>query len=305
MRRSRRLVAVLAASALVAGGGIGMGLVLAANAQTQLASCSASGTKQYISCGISNSATLNDPSLVQAVVTLNSGDNATTPDLYVEITYQVFCVQGSSSVTTSNTTDNTLYTFAITTSAPVTDTLTLGYGASDSCQVLQLTANLESSIDGGKTFFPTSTGSFTMDLEWTPEAATSSPSPKAVPLIKGYDDKCLDDKGNSSANRAEVILWTCDGADSAEGWKFTGGELQHNGKCANDRGGGGSGTKVIMWTCNGSSNEKWSHPSSDGEFVLNSTAHGKLCLTDPGHSTANRTQLIVYTCHNTSNQHWT
>jgi Ricin-type beta-trefoil lectin domain len=62
---------------------------------------------------------------------------------------------------------------------------------------------------------------------------------------------------------------------------------------------------VILWACNGSSDEKWSHTGSDGEFVLNSTAHGQLCLTDPGHSKANRTRLIVYPCRNTSNQHWT
>ncbi len=62
---------------------------------------------------------------------------------------------------------------------------------------------------------------------------------------------------------------------------------------------------MILWTCTHAPDETWSHTSSDGEFVLGSTSHGQLCLTDPGHSTANRTQLIVYPCRNTSNQHWT
>jgi hypothetical protein len=154
---------------------------------------------------------------------------------------------------------------------------------------------------------PNTTGSFQLALDYTPvpSPTPSSSSPAAVPLIRGYGGKCLDDKGNSSANRTEVILRTCNSADSAEGWKFTNGKLQHNGKCANDHGHGGSGTKVILWACNGSSNEKWSHTSSDGEFALNSRTHGLICLTDPGYSKANRTQVIVYTCHNTSNQHWT
>jgi hypothetical protein len=94
-------------------------------------------------------------------------------------------------------------------------------------------------------------------------------------------------------------------ADSAEGRIFASGELHHNGKCADDQGNGGSGTKVILWARNGSSNEKWPHTGIDGEFMLNSTAHGRLCLTYPGYSKANRTQVIVCTCHNTSNQYWT
>lgn len=315
MRRSRRVVGALAVSALVAGGGIGLGPALAANAGTQIASCSASGTTEYIYCNISDSTadtTVDDPSSIQAVVTLTSGDNATTPDLYVFIAYQVFCTQGSSSQTSTNTSVNTLSsvnggvepdTFAITTSAPVTDYLTLNYDDPDSCEVIQLTASLETSLDGGKTFLSSATGSFTMNLEWTP--AKTSPAPVVVPLIKGYGGLCLDDLRNSSANRTKVVLWGCYSADTAEGWTFTSGELQHDGKCANDQGNGGSGTKVILWACNGSSNEKWSHTGSDGEFVLNSTVHGQLCLTDPDYSKANRTQAIVHTCHNTSNQHWT
>jgi alpha-galactosidase len=79
----------------------------------------------------------------------------------------------------------------------------------------------------------------------------------------------------------------------------------HDGKCANDQGNGGSGTKVILWTCTHGADETWSHTSGDGEFVLGSRSHGQLCLTDPGHSTTNRTQLVVSACHNTGNQHWT
>jgi len=312
MRKSRRLVVPLAVFALLAGGGLAAGLSLVANAQTAITSCTGSSTTPaVISCSISDSSTtysttVNAPSSIQAVVTLNTPDTSTTPDQYVVITYSVYCAQGSGDKTTSNLPapgDQ----FAIATGAPVTDTLTLGYTNPDFCEVINLAAELESSSDGGTTLSPDTTGSFTMELEWTPAASASSSSPSSVnvSLIKGYGGKCVDDKANSSSNKTEVIIWTCNSGDSAQGWTYTNGELQHNGKCANDQGNGGSGSKVILWSCNGASNETWFHSSSDGEFVLSLSSHGILCLDDPGYSTTNRTQLIVYACHNGSNQHWT
>ena len=111
----------------------------------------------------------------------------------------------------------------------------------------------------------------------------------------GFDSKCLDDKFNSSANRAVVVIWSCSGSDQAENWKFSNSEFIHNGKCLNDQGNGGSRSKVILWTCNGASNEKWSE-LANGELKLQSHG-GTLCLDDPASSTKNGTQLIVYTCH--------
>jgi hypothetical protein len=153
-----------------------------------------------------------------------------------------------------------------------------------------------------------------MELDWTPASTpssatptptTSSPPPTHhVSVIRGIGGKCLDDRGNSSRNRNPVIIWSCNSSDSAQGWTYSNGELVHNGKCANDQGGGGSGSKVILWTCNHSSNEVWFHSSTNGEFVLGSTTHGLICLDDPGSSRTNGTQLIVWKCHNTSNQHW-
>ncbi len=306
MRKSRRLVVPLAVTALVAAGGVGLGLALVANAQTEITSCTSTGTP--ISCTISDAntgTTVSNPSSIQAVVTLESGDNASTPDQYVQITYQVYCTLGGDQATTQQPTDDN---YAITTGTPVTDTLTLGYTDPDSCEVLSLEAILEASSNGTD-FTQTTTGSFTMELEWTPAAsasatASSSTSSVNVPLIKGYGSKCLDDKGNSSSDKTEVIIWSCNSGDSAQGWTYTNDELQHNGKCANDAGNGGSGTHVILWSCTGAANEKWFHSGSDGEFVLSLSSHGLLCLDDPGYSTANRTQLIVYSCHNGSNQHW-
>ena len=118
----------------------------------------------------------------------------------------------------------------------------------------------------------------------------------------GFDGKCLDDKGNSSANRAAVVIWSCSGSDQAENWKYSNSEFIHNGKCLNDQGNGGSRSKVILCCCNGGSNEKWSE-LANGELKLQ--AHGgTLCLDDPRSSTKNGTQLIVYTSTDSANQQW-
>jgi hypothetical protein len=120
--------------------------------------------------------------------------------------------------------------------------------------------------------------------------------------VKGYDGKCLDDKRNSSANGAEIVIWSCSGTDQAENWKYSNDEFIHNGKCMNDQGGGGNRSHVILYSCNGASNEKWIE-LANGELLLK--AHNEtLCLDDPRSSTKNGTQLIVYTCKDSANQKW-
>jgi hypothetical protein len=146
---------------------------------------------------------------------------------------------------------------------------------------------------------------FTGEVTYGSAGATPTPtSPSSAPVhpIKGFDGKCVSDKGNSSANRTKIIIWTCSGTDQAENWKFSNNEFIHNGKCLNDQGNGGSRSKVILWTCNGGSNEKWSE-LANGELKLQSHG-GTLCLDDPRSSTSNGTQLIVYTCQGSSNQKW-
>ncbi len=312
MRKSRRVVIAVAVSGLVAAGGITFGLI--ANANTQ-GFCDSSTTAP-ITCTLPNSTdtdtTINTPSAIQAVVTLESGDSSSPSDQYVAITYSLFCSEGGDSATTTNATSPALPAEqAIAVGAPVTDTLNLGEATPDSCTVESLTATLEASTDG-KTFTQTTTGSFELQLAWTPGSGSSSSSSTAtatapsthVSTISGYGGKCLDARGNSSANGTKVIIWSCNSSDSAQGWTFSGGELKHSGHCANIQGNGGSGSKLILWSCNGASNEKWFHSSSDGEFVSAGTAHGLLCVDDPGYSKTNGTQLIVYKCHNSGNQHW-
>jgi hypothetical protein len=322
MRKSRRLVIGIAVSSMVVAGGITFGLIANANTQGFCDSSASPGTTSApITCTLPNSSdtdtTINTPSAIQAIVTLENGDGAKTPDQYISVTYSLYCSEGGNQATTTNTTSPALPAYqAITTSASVTDTLAFASTTPtpDSCTVQSLTATLyvNTGTSTAPVYSPVTTGSFELQLAWTPGAGTSSsstststPPPSTnVSTIRGYDGKCLDDRGNSSSNRAEIIIWSCNSSDSAQGFTFSGGELKHNGKCVNIQGGVGTGHHLILWTCNGASNEKWFHSSSQGEFVSSGTSHGLECVDDPGYSKHNGTQLIVYTCHNTSNQHW-
>jgi hypothetical protein len=295
LRNPRRLVVALAASALVAAGGVTAGLAVSANASTS-ATCDSSTTAVIgdIACQIQQQEVLG-PSAITLAVTLKSGDGKS--DQYIRLSWTGSCVQD---VTGADETSisNPLKQVPISTAAAVSVNVPLPYPDPYDC-IISVTAVLQASAGNG-IYTMSTTGSFQLALDYTP--ATSRPA--GVPLIKGYGGKCLDDKANSTANRTKVIIWTCSSADPSQSWTFTSGELMHDGKCANDPGNGGSGTKVVLWTCTHAPDATWSHTSGDGEFVLSSRAHGRLCLTDPGHSTTNRTQLTVYPCQNTSNQHW-
>src|SRR5438046_35561 len=176
---------------------------------------------------------------------------------------------------------------------PVTEDVTMASSNPASCTVTA-TGTLS-----------TNSGTMLVALKYDP-ATTSSPTPPPpsgpVRLYKGIGGKCVDDAGNSSANRAKVVIWTCNSHDRAQGWTYSGGKLIHNGKCLNDQRSGGNGSKVILYTCNGGANEIWTH-KSNGEFVLKANG-GKYCLDDPASSTHNGTQLIVWAGKNTTNQHW-
>jgi len=294
MRKSRRLAVALAASALAAAGGMSAALVASANVQ---ATCDGSASaEEALVCQIDTQG-IGGPSSITLVVTLESGDGQDNQS--VEVRWQGFCApNGSMSTTPITPPTNPPPQTPISTTAAASINVPLPFTDPRYCDI-SATAALYASLGGG-IYTELTTGSYQMEMEYTPW-----PSPASEPLIRGYGGKCLDDKGNSPADRTEVILWTCDSADPAQGWTFTGGELVHDGTCANDRGDGGAGTKVIVWACDHAPDETWSHTGGDGEFVLGSRSHGLLCLDDPGYSTANRTQLIVYPCRNTSNQHWT
>jgi Ricin-type beta-trefoil lectin domain len=226
--------------------------------------------------------TIAAPATVTVGVTATVNGEAT-------ITSTVSCTLNGTTASTSG---------GATAKTPAQDALALPATAAGQCAV-SATVTLPTTD---------STNALSVALTYT-TAASPSPSPSptssapaAGRVIIGYGNKCADDNGNSSANKAKVQIWTCNTSDKAQLWTYSGGELIHNGKCLNDQAWGGNRTKQILYTCNHALNELWTH-LANGEFVLNAKGY-KLCLDDPAYSTKNGTQLIVYTCKNSTNQRW-
>jgi hypothetical protein len=277
MRGLRRLVVYTAASGLLAAGAVGASLQVA-HADTFAAGCGGNGSNSYI-CNLDTAIT--SPGSI--TVTVDSG--SVSEDLNVG--WSVTCADGSSSQSQAGATDSASTPLTVPL-APLPPT-----AADGTCQVNVgigvPTHDLTPKID------------YTGTLSYTPAGSTSTSSSSVHP-VKGFGGKCVDDKGNSSANGTAAIIWNCSGSDSAENWTLSNGELVHNGKCLNDKATGGSGSKVILYSCNGGSNEKWSH-LANGELKLKARG-GTLCLDDPRSSTKNGTQLVVYTCKASANQKW-
>jgi hypothetical protein len=122
----------------------------------------------------------------------------------------------------------------------------------------------------------------------------------AVPLNLG--GKCLDDRGNGSANGNTVDIWTCNGT-AAQKWTYAGdGTLRLNGKCLDTAGSGtAGGTKVDLWSCDGHASQQWV-PGTDSQFVNLASSR---CLDDTGQSTKDGTQLDIWTCGAAAWRAWT
>jgi Ricin-type beta-trefoil lectin domain len=276
MQRSRRTAVFAVVTGLLTAGTL---TATMSAAQANVAGfCDGSGAAA--TCTVTE--TIVAPASITVGVTATVNGEAT-------ITSTVSCTLNGTTAATSGGT---------TTETPVQDALTLPATAAGQCAV------------SAKVTLPTtdSTNALSVALTYT-TAASPSPSPSptgSAPatgrVIIGYGNKCVDDNGNSSANKAKVQIWTCNSSDKAQLWTYSGGELIHNGKCLNDQAWGGNRTKQILYTCNHALNELWTH-LSNGEYVLNAKGY-KLCLDDPAYSTKNGTQLIVYTCKNSTNQRW-
>jgi len=282
MRGIRRLVVFAAATGLLAAGAVSSSLEVA-HADTVVTSCEGEPENSFI-CNLD--ATIPSPGSIS--VSADSG----AADEELNVSWTVSCADSTGSQNQLGATDNaeTPLTVPLVPLPPTADgqcTVNVGISRAKADNTLKI--------------------DYTGTLSYAPAGSptTSSTSPSSAPAVhpvKGYGGKCVDDKGNSSANRAEVVIWSCSGSDQAENWTFSNGEFVHNGKCLNDKGNGGSGTKVILYSCNGGSNEKWSE-LANGELKLK--AHnGTLCLDDPRSSTTNGTQLIVYSCKDSANQQW-
>jgi len=288
MRGIPRLVVYGAVTGLLAVGAMSATLEVA-HAQTQIGQCTG---EPQTTAGDSYVCTISETIPSTSGISVTVTDASASEQVSVNVT-TLSCTYNTDTLTepASGETTGTPLTYNIP-QLPLT-------AQTGTCDVV-VTMSLPSAD-------PQPLSDYVATLDYTPIAvATPTPTPttttSSVHPVKGYGGKCLDDKGNSSANGAAAIIWGCSSSDQAQNWSFSSNELKHNGKCLNDKANGGSGSKVILYSCNGGSNEKWSH-LANGEFKLQ--AHnGALCLNDPAYSTKNGTQLIVYSCKGTSNEKW-
>ncbi len=289
MYGTRRIATAAFSGVLVAGTVTG----LAATARTALAdttvgSCTVptSGTGYSYACAIAN-VVINTPQSIELEAT------STAPVIQVTLTWTSQCTLNGA----KGALQDPQPTSYANLDGSVHEAVTVTPADPDSCTVW---AQLNTSqTDPGQ--------SVTLDLLYTPQAppspSASSPAPAGpVHQVHGFDGTCMDDKGNSAAKRTKIEIWTCNPADAAQGWTYSGSELKIHNMCVNAKGNGKSGSKIILWVCTGGPNEIWLH-KSDGEYVLKANGY-KLCLDDPAYSTKNGTQLVVFECHNTPNQHW-
>ncbi len=213
MRGVRRLVVCAAVSGLLAAGAVSASLQVA-RADTFAATCGGNSANSYI-CNLD--ATIPSPGSISASVDSGAVNEE------VNVNWTVTCADSTGSQPEEGATD-----YATTPLSVPLEPLP-ATAADGTC-----TVNVGISVPKGT---PTGPIDYTGTLTYTP--AGSAPS-SAVHPIKGFGGKCVDDKGNSSANRAVVVIWSCSGSDQAENWQFSNGEFVHNGKCLNDQGNGGS-----------------------------------------------------------------
>jgi hypothetical protein len=148
----------------------------------------------------------------------------------------------------------------------------------------------------------------------SPDASTSFPQQMVVDYvhvyaagssstgaITGYGGKCADVAGASTADGAQIQLYTCNGTGAQQWTVNANGTLTALGKCLDVSGAGtADGTKVQLYTCNGTGAQQWTY--TGGQLV--NPQSGK-CLDDTGWNTADATPLQIWTCTGGANQQWT
>jgi Ricin-type beta-trefoil lectin domain-like len=130
--------------------------------------------------------------------------------------------------------------------------------------------------------------------------------------IVSYFGNCVDIQGASEDNRADAIVWECNGqdnqrfyadcADDACQWFVL--SAAHSGKCLDVQGASSDwGADVIQWECNGQHNQQWGLVELDEGTALVSRASG-LCLDIRGGDDVAGADVIQWNCHYGTNQLW-
>jgi len=124
----------------------------------------------------------------------------------------------------------------------------------------------------------------------------------------GLNNKCMNLKGNNTANGTKVTIDTCaDVARQKWTWGYTPGisgydrTIRIHDKCLDNAfSGTANGNPVQLWTCNGTNAQRW---ESQPNGTLKNVGAGK-CLTDRN-AAPDGTQLVLWDCNEQPQQQWT
>jgi len=119
------------------------------------------------------------------------------------------------------------------------------------------------------------------------------------PITLNAAGKCLDDRGNRTANGTPAVLANCL-PGSAQLWTLAvDGTIRVHDRCLDIAGGGSAGEPAQLWQCTGSSREMWVQATAGELFNPGSG----LCLTAA--STRNGAAPVLGTCRVKPSQAWT
>jgi hypothetical protein len=121
--------------------------------------------------------------------------------------------------------------------------------------------------------------------------------------------KCMDVSGASTADRAQIQQWQCNGsgAQSFRVENLDGGVARlintHSNKCVDiDGAGKADGTKVQLWSCNGGSAQRFRIEDVGGGNVRLVNPNSNKCLDVAGSGSADGTKIQLWTCNGTKAQ---
>jgi glucose/arabinose dehydrogenase len=133
--------------------------------------------------------------------------------------------------------------------------------------------------------------------------APASAAPGST-IIGVQSGRCLDVIGNSTAPKAGVNIYDCNG-QANQAWTLTSaGELRvYNATMCLDVPGQDTTAPAALqiYTCNGGANQKW-RVNTDGTIV---GTQSNMCLDVTAAGTANSTLVALWTCNGQPNQRWT
>lgn len=127
-------------------------------------------------------------------------------------------------------------------------------------------------------------------------------------ILASHSNKCVDVRGASTSNGAEIIQWSCNGGDNQSWILYPNGtgyyqiKSRISGKCIDVNGGStADGANILQWDCHGGDNQLWGFVAYNGKYKL-VAKHSNKCLDVLDASTSDGAKLIQWSCYNGTNQ---